>query len=77
MMLGRRHPVCAHIGALDNRESTMHRARVQLHRLRHTYGEPEREQSGETAQYQVRTHSSNIGRIDDYGRSTVWRSSLY
>ena len=47
----------------------MHRARVQLHRLGHTHGEPEREHAGETAGDPIATHSSNIRWGDSYGRS--------
>ena len=55
-----RWDMCGDRRALDDRETTVHRARVQLYRLGQTHGEPEREDAGETARHQVTTHDSNI-----------------
>jgi hypothetical protein len=42
-------------------QSAMHGARVQLHRLRQTDGEPYGKNAGEAAKKPMMTHASNIG----------------
>jgi hypothetical protein len=46
-------------GRLDD-ETTVHRARMQLHWLDHTGGEPDSEYAGETSEEPVAVHGSNI-----------------
>jgi len=47
-------------GGLLDREATVHRARMQLHWLDHTGGEPDSEHAGETSEEPVTAHGSNI-----------------
>jgi hypothetical protein len=53
---------------LHDGEATVHGARMQLHRLGHTYGEPGRKHTGETARDPVTAHGSNIRRGRAYER---------
>jgi hypothetical protein len=50
--------VCA--GRLLDGETTVHRARMQLHWLDHTDGEPDSEHAGEISEEPVAAHDSNI-----------------
>jgi len=43
-----------------HRQLSVHGARVQLRRLRQTNGEPDGEQTGQSAEDPVATHASNI-----------------
>jgi hypothetical protein len=54
----RRMAVCA--GGLLDGETTVHRARMKLHWLDHTGGEPDSEYAGETSEEPVTAHGSNI-----------------
>jgi hypothetical protein len=47
-------------GGLFDGEATVHRARMQLHWLDHTGGEPDSEHAGETSEEPVTAHGSNI-----------------
>jgi hypothetical protein len=47
-------------GRLLDGETTVHRARMQLHWLDHTGGEPDSEHAGETSEEPVTAHGSNI-----------------
>ena len=58
VMPARRMAVCD--GGLLDGETTVHRARMQLHRLDHTGGEPDSEHAGETSEEPVTAHGSNI-----------------
>ena len=58
VMAARQMAGCAG-GRVDD-ETTVHRARMQLHWLDHTGGEPDSEDAGETSEEPVTAHGSNI-----------------